>query len=92
MHVMVCRGKGFLWHQIRSMMNVIKGVGKGEIGLSMIDEMLNVEQRKYKYHHSLEEAENLLLYNCEYSKEELDFMYEETGFPLIQRFFSKLFQ
>ena len=79
MHVFVCRGKGFLWHQIRTMINILKGIGKGFLDENIVEEMLDVKNPKFLYFTSLEDPENLLLYNCEYSKEDCDFKPSESN-------------
>ena len=61
-------------------MNVLKGVGRGQLDKNVIKEMLEVKDPKFKFYHSLEDPENLLFYNCEFDKKDADFVYCEENF------------
>ncbi len=92
MGVFICKGNGFLYHQIRCMISIIKIIGRGDYGLDLIHSMLDVNN-KLKFVFNMDDPENLLFYNCEYDKEIVNFnIPNKRCEKFISKFFSFQYQ
>lgn len=69
-------------------MNILKGIGRGEFERDTIEQMLEVNEPKFKFYHSLEDPENLLLYNCQFDEKDVKFKIDEKQTLSIKKFFS----
>lgn len=92
MAVFICKGNGFLYHQIRCILAVIKAIGKGLFDFDLIYKMFE-RNKKIKFLYTMDFAENLLLYNCEYKKNMVDFKNPNLrSKKFISAFFSKQYR
>lgn len=64
MAYMQCIGSGFLWHQIRLIMNVLKAVARGEVEPEIISSMLaDPRKEAFEFTNSMQDGESLVLYD-----------------------------
>ena len=84
------RGTGFLWHQVRCILAMLKAVGRGACELDTISDMLNPDS-KYKVLYSMDDPDGLVLYNCEYDN--LNFSIgSDSSKGFLEKSFAKLLQ
>ena len=93
MAVFICKGNGFLYHQIRCILAVIKAIGKGLFDIDLIYKMFDINNNKVKFLYTMDLAENLLLYDCEYKKDMVNFKKPNLRCKkFIKSFFSSQYQ
>ncbi len=84
------RGTGFLWHQVRCILAMLKAVGRGACEAEVISDMLKTDSQ-YKVLYSMDEPDGLVLYNCEY--ENVDFSIgSDSSKGFLEKSFAKLLQ
>lgn len=84
------RGTGFLWHQVRCILAMLKAVGRGACEADTISDMLSADS-KYKVLYSMDDPEGLVLYNCEY--ENMNFSIgSDSSKGCLEKSFAKLLQ
>lgn len=67
-------GNGFLWHQVRYMMNVLFMIGKQQENKEIISDLLDLSRYKAKPNYLLADDYPLTLYDCVYDN--LKFEYD----------------
>lgn len=73
-------GESFLWNMIRKMMRIFLFVGKNEMEVDVVKDMLNPEKR---YNIKPLDPENLILMNIEYNN--IKFKYDDYAFEGFKR-------
>ncbi|KAF8463128.1 pseudouridine synthase [Kalaharituber pfeilii] len=72
-------GSAFLWHQVRHMIAVLFLIGQGFEEPSLIKTLLDTEKHPRKPQYEMADDKALVLWDCYYPNENLQWIYGKTG-------------
>ncbi|CAI9741177.1 pseudouridine(38 39) synthase-like [Octopus vulgaris] len=83
-------GQAFLWHQIRCIIAVLFLIGEGKESPEIIEELLNIEKTPRRPQYNMASELPLVLFDCHFSEEDLDWVIEADCHEENIRHFQKV--